>query len=103
MEKNTGDGLMAIFGTETRNSFLIARDAIESAMAMQYVMLNDIHSRLVNEGLPVMNFRIGIDMGEVLISRIGMNSLNFLTVVGDAANRASKLQALAEPKRNMHR
>ena len=52
---------------ETRNSFLIARDAIESAMAMQYVMLNDIHSRLVNEGLPVMNFRIGIDMGEVLI------------------------------------
>ena len=38
IEKNTGDGIMAIFGTETRNSFLIARDAIESAMVMRYVI-----------------------------------------------------------------
>ncbi len=42
-----------------------------------------------------MNFRIGIDMEEILISRIGMKNTNFLTVVGDAANRASKLQSLA--------
>jgi len=95
VEKNTGDGLMAIFGTETRNSFLIARDAIECAMAMKYIMLNDINPKLVSDGLPSFNFRIGIDMGEVLISRIGVNNLNFLTVVGDAANRASKLQELA--------
>lgn len=95
VEKNTGDGLMAIFGTETRNSFLIARDAIECAMAMRYVMLNDIQPKLSSDGLLPLNFRIGIDMGEVLISRIGVNNLNFLTVVGDAANRASKLQSLA--------
>ncbi len=95
VEKNTGDGLMAIFGTETRNSFLIARDAIESAMTMKYVMLNDIQPKLLLDGLPKMDFRIGIDMGYVLISRIGVNNLNFLTVVGDAANRASKLQAYA--------
>jgi class 3 adenylate cyclase len=37
VEKNTGDGLMAIFGTETRNSFLIARDAVECAMTMKYI------------------------------------------------------------------
>jgi class 3 adenylate cyclase len=97
VEKNTGDGLMAIFGTETRNSFLIARDAIECAMTMKYIMLNDIQPKLTSDGLPSFNFRIGIDMGEVLISRIGVNNLNFLTVVGDAANRASKLQSLANP------
>lgn len=34
-------------------------------------------------------------MGEVLISRIGIKNMNFITVVGDAANRASKLQSLA--------
>jgi len=96
IEKNTGDGLMAIFGTETRNNFLIARDAIEAAMAMQYVMLADISSKFTAENLPNLNFRIGLDMAEVLVSRIGVKNTNFLTVVGDAANRASKLQTLAE-------
>lgn len=96
VEKNTGDGLMVIFGTETRNNFLIARDAIESAMTMQYVMLADIRSKFINEELPILNFRIGIDMDEVLVSRIGIKNSNFLTVVGGAANRASKLQSLAD-------
>lgn len=95
VEKNTGDGIMAIFGTETRNSFVIARDAIESAMAMKYLMIEDIQPKLIAANLPLMNFRIGIEMGDVLISRIGVDSLNYLTVVGDAANRASKLQGFA--------
>lgn len=96
VEKNTGDGLMAIFGTETRDSFLIARDAIESAMATKYIMLTDVRKSFFEESLPLLNFRIGIDMQEVLISRIGVEGVNHLVVVGDAANRASKLQELAE-------
>lgn len=96
VEKNTGDGIMAIFGTETRDNFLIARDVIEASMAMRYVMINDIHPKLLAENLPLLHFRIGIDMQEVLISRIGVKETNFLTVVGDAANRASKLQEFAE-------
>ncbi|MEW6616609.1 MAG: adenylate/guanylate cyclase domain-containing protein [Thermodesulfobacteriota bacterium] len=96
IEKNTGDGIMAIFGTETRNNFLIVRDVIESAMAMRYIMLTDIHPKFINEVLPILNFRIGIDMEEVLVSRIGIKNSNFLTVVGGAANRASKLQSLSD-------
>jgi len=96
IEKNTGDGIMAIFGTETRNDFLIARDAIESAMSIRYFIVNDVWPRLSEERLPRLNFRIGIDMGPVLISRIGIKDNNFLTVVGDAANRASQLQQLAQ-------
>jgi class 3 adenylate cyclase len=95
VEKNTGDGIMAIFGTETRNSFVIARDAIEAAMVMRYLMVNDIAPKLDHDGVPVLNFRIGIDMGNVLLSRIGTKGKNFLTVVGAAANRASQLQSLA--------
>ena len=97
VEKNTGDGLMAIFGTETRNNFLIGRDAIEAAMAMRFIMLGAIREKLVADGLPPFNFRIGLDMDEVLVSRIGIKNMNFLTVVGGAANRASKLQELAGP------
>ena len=83
-------------GRYTRNDFLIARDAIESAMSIRYFIVNDVWPRLSEERLPCLNFRIGIDMDTVLISRIGIKDNNFLTVVGDAANRASQLQQLAQ-------
>lgn len=95
IEKNTGDGIMAILGTETRDLQTIARETIESAMAIRYIMLVEIQNILTDQQLPILNFRIGIDMGEVLISRIGIKNMNFITVVGDAANRASKLQTLS--------
>lgn len=95
IEKNTGDGIMAILGTETINQQKIAQEAIESAMAIRYIMLVEIHNLMKKHSLPVFDFRIGIDMGEVLISRIGVRNMNFITVVGSAANRASKLQSLS--------
>lgn len=97
IEKNTGDGIMAIFGTETRNDFLIARDTIEAALSIRYVILNEVNPRVTKKYLPILGFRIGIDMENVLIARVGMEGTNFLTVVGNAANRASKLQSYAKP------
>lgn len=96
IEKNTGDGIMAVFGTETRNDFLIARDTIEAAMSMRYIILNQVNPRLTKRNLPPLGFRIGIDMEEVLIARVGLEGTNFLTVVGAGANRASKLQNYAK-------
>ena len=95
IEKNTGDGVMAIFGTETRNDFIIARDAIEVAMAIRYTMRDSINPILESKDIQGFNFRIGIDMDSVLIANIGINNNSFLTIVGGAANRASKLQNLA--------
>lgn len=96
VEKNTGDGIMAIFGTETLDKTTIAREAIEAALLIKHFMIKDIQDHFSSLGLPDLNFRIGIDMGELLIARIGYNNNTFLTAVGNAANRASKLQALAE-------
>ena len=97
VEKHTGDGIMAILGTETNELEVIAREAIEVVQTIKYVMIYDILPKLMKANLPKINFRIGLDMGEVLISRIGLPHMNFLTVVGSAANRASKLEALAQP------
>lgn len=94
-EKNTGDGVMAILGTETKDRGIIAQDAIECAMAIRYVMENDVQPLLSSVGLPHINFRVGIDMGEVLIGRIGVHSHNFLSVVGTIANLSCKLQGFA--------
>jgi len=95
VEKHTGDGVMAIMGTETPEPNIIAREAIEVAQTIKYIMKSDVLPQLVAQGLPPLNFRIGIEMGEVLISRIGLHRMNFLTAVGSPANRASKLEALA--------
>jgi len=96
IEKNTGDGVMALSGTRTTDQFLIARDAIESAMMIRYVMLHAIHPLLRRQELPLLNFRMGIHMGEVLLARIGIHNASFITAVGSAANRAAKLQSLAD-------
>lgn len=96
VEKHTGDGVMAILGTETPKKDVIAQEAIESAQTIKYIMRSEVLPQLVAQGLPSLNFRIGIEMGEVLISRIGLHKMNFLTAVGSSANRASKLQALAQ-------
>jgi adenylate cyclase len=96
VEKHTGDGVMAILGTETPNSEVIAREAIEVAQTIKYIMKSDVIPSLTAQGFPALNFRIGIEMGEVLISRIGLHSMNFLTAVGSPANRASKLEGLAK-------
>ena len=97
VEKHTGDGVMAILGTETLQPKIIAQEAIESAQTIKYMMEVHVLPQLVAHNLPHLNFRIGIEMGEVLISRIGLHSMNFLTAVGSPANRASKLQSLAKP------
>lgn len=95
VEKHTGDGVMAIIGTETPHEAIIASDAIEIAQTIKFIMKSDVLPQLVAQGFPPLNFRIGIEMGEVLISRIGLVNMNFLTAVGSPANRASKLEALA--------
>lgn len=97
VEKHTGDGVMAILGTETLQTNVIAQEAIESAQTIKYMMQTDVFPQLVAHGLPSLNFRIGLEMGEVLISRIGLHRMNFLAAVGSPANRASKLEGLARP------
>jgi adenylate cyclase len=97
VEKHTGDGVMALLGTETLKTNIIAQEAIESAQTIKYMMQTEVLPQLIAHGLPYLNFRIGLDMGEVLISRIGLNRMNFLTAVGSPANRASKLEGLSRP------
>src|SRR5258705_9541259 len=72
VEKNTGDGLMAILGTETPSDLIVARDAIECAMSIRKTVIDYVYPHLAQDDLPIMKFRIGVDMGEILVSRIGL-------------------------------
>lgn len=100
VEKNTGDGLMAISGIES-DDVRTANDALGAAQEMFWVLHEIVNPAMAEKDLPPVHARIGIDMGQILITRIGLpngsaaHPRNALTAVGPAANRACKLQAMA--------
>lgn len=97
VEKNTGDGLMAYFGTESKDANCIALDAVLASITMHYVTSNFINPLLQNMRVYPISFRIGIDQGKVTIARIGVPNLNRITAVGATANIACRLLDLAGP------
>lgn len=101
IEKNTGDGIMAIIGADQNNT-KAANDALNAATIIFYTLKNLINPHLERRGIKKVDARIGIDLGKLLITRIGLrtgrskHSRNFLTVVGPTANIASKIQNCAD-------
>ncbi len=103
IEKNTGDGVMAIFTAMDEQK--ACKAAIESAMTCFYVLENAINPHLAQVSaqvsIPSVDARIGIDFGEILVARIGVHKgsanqdRSFLTAIGAAANIACKLQEQA--------
>ena len=101
IEKNTGDGIMAIIGSDNDDK-QAANDALNAATTIFYTLKKLINPHLISEGIEKVDARIGIDLGKLLITRIGLptgtskHKRNFLTVVGPTANIACKIQNLAE-------
>lgn len=100
VEKNTGDGVMGIFGVD-RTDAETANAALDAATTIFFVLQHVINPALAQAQFAAVQARIGIDLGNVLLARIGVPSgtarqdRNFLTAVGPAANLASKLQGMA--------
>jgi len=100
IEKNTGDGILAIVGAEEDDA-TAANSAIDIAVISFYLLDNLINPYLVQNEVEAINARVGIDLGTLLISRIGTQTgsskhpRNFLTAVGPSANLANQLQNMA--------
>ncbi|MGI8460254.1 MAG: ATP-binding protein [Solirubrobacterales bacterium] len=94
VDKYIGDNVMAVFGAPVSHEDDPER-AVRAGLAMQAAMGE------INEGLnktPAytdVNFllRVGVNSGEVLAGNVG----DEYTVIGDAVNVASRLQAAARP------
>jgi adenylate cyclase len=97
VEKNIGDGVMGIIGAESNDS-QAANAALAAAMTIFFVLANIANPFLAGLGIPPVSARIGIDLGPLLLARIGLpagrseQARSFLTAVGPAANLACKLQ-----------
>jgi adenylate cyclase len=100
IEKNTGDGVMAIIGVEQDD-----RDAVKNSMlaALRIFAALDqvINPELQRLGIAPTGARIGIDYGQLLLARVGLPTgtasmgRNFITAVGATANIACKIQQQA--------
>lgn len=94
LDKFIGDAVMAVWGMARSvgveaDAKMAARAAL--AMRRELVALNE---KWRAEGFPPLSTGIGLNHGEVLAGNIGSSERADLTVIGDAVNLASRLEAL---------
>ena len=95
IDKFIGDCAMVVFGVPEQDV-----DHKFNAVACA-VMIQRLTERLnmvrVAEGKPPVQFRIGVNTGDMLAGNMGSHERMQYTVVGDAVNLASRLSSVAEP------
>ncbi len=95
VDKFTGDGLMAIFGTpiaHENNSEVAVRAALDmqqAAAEFEPIALAQLGTRL--------KIRIGIHVGPVVAGILGSQTQAAYTVIGTTVNLAARIESLARP------
>ena len=94
VDKYIGDAVMALFGAPV-SSAQDVDNALAAALAMK-ARVDAINDDNRSRGLPQLKTGIGLHTGEVVAGNLGSaNRLNY-TVIGDAVNLASRLEALTK-------
>ena len=94
LDKFIGDAVMAVWGNVSSRG--VAEDAkacARTALAMRRD-LEALNKKWETEGIPPFQIGIGINHGDVLGGNIGSQEKADPTVIGDAVNLASRLEAL---------
>jgi len=96
IDKFLGDGLLAIFG-QHHGVEVGCRQALRAARAID-LALDHVNAKLgIEIGRPL-RVGMGLHAGPLLLGRIGYGEAVDLTVVGNAVNVASRLEAVAKEK-----
>ncbi len=93
VDKFVGDSIMALFGAPTAGTDDSAR-AVACAIDMQLAM-STVNAANRANGLPEIATGIGIDTGSVIAGTIGSERRMSYSVIGNAVNRAARLEATA--------
>jgi class 3 adenylate cyclase len=94
VNKYMGDGLLAIFGAPVshidnhENAVAAALDMVEK--------LDEINARYSEILGTEIKIGIGINSGEVVVGNIGTDNYMEYTVIGDAVNMASRMEAISK-------
>jgi adenylate cyclase len=94
LDKFIGDAVMAVWGNvSSRGVVEDAKSCARAALAMRRD-LQTLNSKWKTEGIAPFAIGIGINQGDVLGGNIGSQEKADPTVIGDAVNLASRLEAL---------
>jgi adenylate cyclase len=94
LDKFVGDAVMAVWGNVSSHGIAgDAKAAARAAIAMRRE-LRKLNEQWRANGTEELKIGIGINQGEVLVGNIGSEAKMDFTVIGDAVNLASRLEAL---------
>jgi len=92
IDKYIGDAIMAFWGAPMSDA-MHARDAVMTGLAMQ-VALKDLNPILAARGWPPVAIGVGVNTGRMSVGNMGSEFRMAYTVMADAVNLASRLEAL---------
>jgi adenylate cyclase len=90
IDKYIGDAILAEFGAPIPFE-KHADAAVNTALLMQKKLL-ELNNNWQKKALPLINCRIGINSGNVILGNMGSNQVFDYTVIGDNVNLASRLE-----------
>ncbi len=92
LDKFIGDGVMALFGLDDEPA-TACRQSLRAALDMAHA-LAELNRVLAHDLPEPLRMGIGIHVGPVIVGEMGHGHARSLTAIGDAANTASRLEAL---------
>lgn len=97
VNKFTGDGILAVFGVPVPRTTLSevgedARRAVSCAIAMGE-HLQELNREWLARGLPMVQMRVGIFTGPVMVGSLGGKERLEYGVIGDSVNIAARLES----------
>jgi adenylate cyclase len=92
IDKYIGDAIMAFWGAPMSDE-RHARDAVLTALAMQ-AALAELNPQLEARGWPAVRIGVGVNTGRMSVGNMGSEFRMAYTVMADAVNLASRLEAL---------
>ena len=95
VDKYIGDAIMAVWGTPISHGN-DAENAINGALMMR-TALRKFNQNRGGDRKPIIKVGCGLNSGDVLAGQIGSNERMEYTVIGDAVNLASRIEALNKP------
>lgn len=95
VDKYIGDAIMAVWGTPISHGN-DAENAINGALKMRTALMKFNLDR-GSEKKPIIRIGCGLNTGDVLAGQIGSTERMEYTVIGDAVNLASRIEALNKP------
>jgi adenylate cyclase len=90
LDKYVGDAIVAYFGAPVEQADH-ANKACTAALQMRAALQN-LHDKWTRENKPLLDFRIGINTGEVIVGNVGSEKRFDYTIIGDQVNLGSRLE-----------